>query len=277
MSPKEVEERIAEMFEENYESLRLSGGHALSEDIKQLALNQVIAYYRKLRHIAEKITETEVKLTLPNEKTPNGNKFNIEGIVDIVQEGEEVWMYDLKTHDAGYVREHTEFYESQLNVYAHIWQNLRKNHLDHTAIISTALPEKVRTALVYGDEKDQELAFKEWDPVIDIAYRQENVDETIEEFAKVVDNIEDRCFTAPDVKHLKEKVEGTNVQFATYVCRNCDARFSCSSYRDYVRQSGAKSQADIWKYLEDTGDTVTNEERMLTNLEKTAEGKEFSR
>ena len=269
MSPKEVEERIAEMFEENYQSLRLAGGHALSEDVKRLALSQVIAYYRKLHHITENITETEVKLTLPNEVTPNGNKFNIEGIVDIVQEGDEVWMYDLKTHDAAYIREHTEFYESQLNVYAHIWQNLRKNHLDHTAIISTALPEKVRTALIHGDEKDQELAFRDWDPVIDITYSQENVDETIEEFANVVDNIEDRCFSAPEVQRLKEKVRGTNVQFATYLCRNCDARFSCSSYREYVRQSGAKSQSDFRKYLEDTGDTVSNEERMMANLEKT--------
>ena len=268
MNPKEMEERIVEMFEENYQSLRLAGGHALTENTKQLALNQVIAYYRKLRHIAEKITETEIKLTLPNQETPNKNKFNIEGIVDIVREDNEVWMYDLKTHDADYIREHTEFYESQLNVYAHIWQNLRKNHLDRTAIISTALPEKVKTALASGDEKQQELAFKDWEPVIDINYKQKNVDETIKEFAKVVDNIEDRCFSAPGVKYLQKKVEGINVQFATYVCRNCDARYSCPSYREYVKQSGAKSQSDFRKYLEDTGDTVSNEERILTNLER---------
>jgi len=272
MSPKEIEERIIEMFEENYQSLQLAGGHALTEDIKQLALKQVIAYYRKLKHVAEKVTETEVKLTLPNEETPNGNKFNIEGIVDIVREDDEVWMYDLKTHDADYIREHTKFYESQLNVYAHIWQNLRKNHLDHTAIISTALPEKVRRAInleiEHEDEKELELAFEAWNPVIDINYSQENVEETIKEFAEVVDNIEKRCFSAPDISILKEKVKGPNVQFATYVCRNCDARFSCSSYRDYIRQSGARSQSDFWKYLEETGDAASNEERILANLEK---------
>jgi len=268
MNPKEVEQRIVEMFEENYQSLRLAGGHALTEDIKQTALRQVIAYYRKLRHIAEKITETEVKLTLPNETTTNGNKFNIEGIVDIVREDDEVWMYDLKTHDADYIRNHTEFYESQLNVYAHIWQNLRKNHLDHTAIISTSLPENVKTAFTRGDDKDMELALDAWEPVIDITYKQENVDQTVKEFADVVDNIEARRFSAPHVKRLKEKVKGPEVQFATYVCRNCDARYSCSSYRDYVKQSGARSQAEFRKYLEDTGDAVTNEERILTNLEK---------
>jgi len=268
MSPKEIEERIVEMFEENYQSLRLAGGHALTDDIKQLALNQVIAYYRKLKNIAEKVTETEVKLTLPNEITPNGNKFNIEGVVDIVREDDEIWMYDLKTHEAKFISEHPDYYENQLNVYAHIWQNLRKNHLDHTAIISTALPDKVKSALSSGDEKSLESAFKEWEPVIEFKYSQGNVGETITEFAEVVDHIEDRHFSALGVKRLKEKYEGTNVQYATYVCRNCDARFSCSSYREYIKQSGARSQSDFWKYLEETGDADTNEERIMINLEK---------
>ena len=274
MTPQYIEERIKEMFEKNYQSLRLAGGHALTEDIKQLALNQIIAYYRKLRHIAEQVTETEVKLTLPNEITPNGNRFNIEGVVDIVQEGEEIWMYDLKTHDADFIREHTEFYEDQLNVYAHVWQNLRNNHLDKTAIISTALPEKVKNAMKFGDEEVQRIAFEEWKPVIEIECNKENVAQTIEEFANVVDNIEDRVFSPPDVKRLKIKEPGTNVQFATYVCRNCDARFSCSTYRDYVKQSGVRSQSDIWKYLEDTGDVASNEEKILANLEKTVGNEE---
>jgi len=268
MTPKEVEKRIAEMFEENYQFFRASGGHALTENIKQTALKQVIAYYRKLRHIAENVSEVEVKLTLPNETTPNGNTFNIEGIVDIVHEEGEVCMYDLKTHDADYIRSHTDFYESQLNVYAHIWQNLRNNKLDRTAIISTALPEKVRTALARGDEKEVEQALDAWNPIIDIAYSQENVKQTIAEFAQVVDKIEERSFSAPEVKRLKEKVEGTGVQFATYFCRNCDARYSCPSYREYVRQSGAKNQAEFRKYLEDSGDAVASEERMLADLEK---------
>jgi len=268
MTPQEIEKRIAEMFEENYQSLRLDGGHALSEDIRELGLNQVIAYYRKLKHIAEKVTETEVKLTLPNETTPNGNKYNIEGIIDIVQEEDEVWIYDIKTHDADYIREHTEVYESQLNVYAHVWQNLRNNPLAHTAIISTALPEEVKTAMTFGDEEQLEEAFKNWNPVVEIDHKQENVEETIAEFAKVVDDIEERHFSPPVAKRLKETEAGTNVQFATYVCRNCDARFSCSSYREYVKQSGARSQSAFWKYLEDTGNAVTNEDRILANLKK---------
>lgn len=45
------------------------------------------------------------------------------------------------------------------------------------------------------------------------------------------------------------------------VYRNCDARFSCESFREYVRQTSAKNQAFL-KYLEDTGDDVTNEDRL---------------
>ena len=267
MSPKEIEQRIVEMFEENYQSLRLSGGQALNDYIKQLALKQIIAYYRKLRNIAENVSETEVKLTLPNQKTSKGNKFNIEGVVDIVREDKEVWMYDLKTHEANYIRENPQFYANQLNVYAHIWENLRNNHLDHTAIISTALPQKVNSALTTGDDADIELAFNEWNPIVDIEYNQENVEETIDEFANVVDSIEDRKFTAPALSKLKRTELGTNVQFATYVCRNCDARFSCSSYREYIKQSEARSQSDFWKYLEETADPETNEERIVANLD----------
>ena len=271
MNQGEVEKRIAEMFEENYQLFLLAGGHALTHDVKQLALHQVIAYYLKLKNIAENVSESEIKLILPNEVTPNGNRFNIEGIVDIVQENEETWMYDIKTHEADYIRTHTDQYEGQLNVYGHIWQNLRQNKLDHTAIISTALPEKVKTAFRFGDEAGQELTLKDWDPVIEIDYRQENVEETIAEFANVVDDIEDRYFSAPEVKILKQKVDGINVQFANYVCQNCDARYSCPSYRDYARQSGAKTQADLGKYLEETGDAVSNEERILAGLDKTSE------
>ena len=268
MTQDEVEKRIAQMFEENYQMFLLEGGHALANYTKQRALEQVIAYYRRLRHIAENVSETEVKLSLPNETTPNGNKFNIEGRVDIVQEGSETWMYDLKTHDADFIRSHADNYRSQLNVYAHVWQNLRNNNLDHTAIISTALPEKVRTAIKFGGENSQELAFRDWNPVIEIDCSPENIEGTIADFAKIVDEIEDRHFSAPDVQELRKKVEGTKVQFASYICQNCDARYSCASYREYARQSGAKGNAELRRYLEDSGNAAGNDERVMANLEK---------
>ena len=63
-------------------------------------------------------------------------------MVDIVKEDDDTWMYDIKTHDAEYINANKEFYENQLNIYAHIWQNLRKEKLNHTAVISTHIPNK---------------------------------------------------------------------------------------------------------------------------------------
>ena len=36
----------------------------------------------------ETVSETEVKLTLPEQVSPFGNKFTIEGVVDIIRENE---------------------------------------------------------------------------------------------------------------------------------------------------------------------------------------------
>ena len=84
--------------------LRLKGGHALTDEGRQNAFNQILFYWKKLNSIAKKVTDTEVKLTLPEQITPDGRKFSIEGIVDIVREEDETWMYDIKTHDPEYVR-----------------------------------------------------------------------------------------------------------------------------------------------------------------------------
>ena len=58
----EVEQTIREAFEANYEQLRAESGHALSMDVREAALQQVLLYWRKLHELAEKITETEVRL-----------------------------------------------------------------------------------------------------------------------------------------------------------------------------------------------------------------------
>ena len=94
--------------------LKLEGGHALTPDVTQSALTQVLYYYRKMRSVAERVTDTEVKLTLPDQLTPDGRRFTIEGIVDIVREDDEVWMYDIKTHDPNYITGNKQFYEKAI-------------------------------------------------------------------------------------------------------------------------------------------------------------------
>lgn len=266
MTPEEIEDKIKEIFEQNYEMLKLEGGHALTPDVTQSALTQVLYYYRKMRSVAERVTDTEVKLTLPDQLTPDGRRFTIEGIVDIVREDDEVWMYDIKTHDPDYITGNKQFYEKQLNVYAHIYENLRGNKLDHTAIISTAFPANMKAAIASGDVKRIEQELPKWNPLIDISFDQSKVQATIHDFGAVVDKIETNRFEPPSLVVLQAKIEGTNTIFASRVCRNCDARYSCEAYREYALQTGTRTQANFKKYFENFGNDIDQEEFLTANI-----------
>jgi len=240
----EMEAFIRNSFEQNYEELRLESGHAIAPDVKLTALNQVLLYWRMLNEIASNVTDTEVRLNLPNQKTPDGRTFAIEGVVDILRDNERTIMYDIKTHNADYVRDNLDVYEQQLNVYAHIWKNLRGQELDETAIIATDYPENVRDALASENEAEIEHALSTWNPVVPIRFDPKKVLETIAKFGETVDDIENGVFAPPPLERLNELMTGTKfkVRFATHVCRNCDARFSCKSYREYAWRGGRKTQ-----------------------------------
>ncbi len=262
-----IEERIKELFEQNYEMMRLEGGHALSADTKQSALNQVLFYWRKLREVAENVTDTEVILSLPEQITPEGRKYTIEGVVDIIREQDQTTMYDIKTHDSDYVRGNVPEYEKQLNVYAHIWQGLRQQELDQTAIIATSLPVTLREAVRKDDQRYITKEIQRWQPLIDIPFNQEKVAETISEFGEVVDAIESRQFQPPSLEKLKGKLAGKKITFAVQVCRNCDARFSCSAYRRYVKSSSSQADSLLSRFLNDYGSDAEREDFLYANLE----------
>ena len=267
MTQNEIEQELKEKFEENYAMLRLEGGHALTADVKEAAWKQVLYYYRKLRTVAERVSETEVKLTLPDQFTSEGRRYTIEGVVDIVSEQDQVWMYDIKTHDPDYIQANKNFYEKQLNVYAHIWQKLRGEKLDQTAIISTAFPRAMKAALDSEDESYIIHELEKWEPVIPVNFDYNEVTETIADFAKVVDNIENHSFKAPSLDYLTRKIDGTKITFASRTCRNCDGRFSCPVYREYAIQSGAKTSADFKKYYEQFRDDADQEAFITANID----------
>lgn len=267
MEEHEIIEKIREFFEDNYETMRLEGGHAITEDIKQIALTQVLYYYMKMKDVATKVTHTEVKLTLPDQKTPKGRNFTIEGVVDIVRDDDETWMYDIKTHDPEYIMSNKSLYEKQLNVYAHIWQELRKEELDSTAVISTAYPQALKQAHLLNDQFRISYELARWQPLIPIPFKQENVKDTVLDFACVVDEIEDKKFHPSSLEVLQSKMEGTTALFATRVCRNCDARFSCSSYREYAVGKGKGERGNFKKYFDDYGSDADQEEWVNSNLQ----------
>lgn len=257
----EVEDRIREFFDRNYDLLRQEGGHVLAEGARRQALEQSLLYWRKLKAIATSVTETEVKLALPGLTTPKGQPFVLEGVVDIVREGDEVRMYDLKTHEEREVRAERELYEDQLNVYAHIWKGIRGQDLDGTAIIATRLPPELREALRAGDPAAINTAMASWNPVVDLPFDDQEIARTIEDFGRCVDAIEDGEFAPPPPDALG-KARGTRRQkdhgykpgaggnreptFARIHCRGCDARFSCASYLEHQRaevRTGARGRA----------------------------------
>jgi hypothetical protein len=262
---EEVLNEIKEAFELNYERLRLEGGHAITEDGKRLALQIITLYWKRMRDVAENITDTEVKLSLPEQLSPAGRKFCIEGIVDIIREQDETWMYDIKTHDGDYVRDNIDLYEKQLNVYSHIWKELRGEPLDHTAIIALSFPPPLKTAVRTNDQKQIDAELPKWEPLIEVPFDEHHVQETINEFGEVVDCIEENKFTPPPLSTLKKDVGGE--MFVTRICRNCDARFSCSSYREYALGSSARQTSGYRKYIEDMGDDVDVEDWKTSNLD----------
>jgi len=252
----DIEDFIRQTFEENFEQLRLESGHAITAQVKEAALNQVLLYWRKLRDIAERVTDTEVQLSLPGQETPKGREFTIEGVVDIIREDNRVIMYDIKAHDADYVRANIELYEQQLNVYAHIWETLRGQPLHEAAIIATNYPESVKYALTLDDPGALAYALSKWEPVVPIAYDAARKDRTIYEFGEIVDKIEEGQFEPPPVARLQEKLPGAREErFAVRVCRNCDARFSCSAYRQYAGAVTYLAERGMSYFTEDDPDT----------------------
>lgn len=265
---REVEDRIREIFDENFEYIRAEGGRAVTDFIREEAFLQILYYFRKNIELVDKVSRAEVRLTLPGLKTPEkGLPYTIEGVVDIIREDDEVWMYDLKTHDRFQIENNKALYRAQLNVYAHIWMRLMGNELDNTAVISTILPAPLKGALRNGNPEHIALEMGKWDPVVTLGYSEDEVEEMIADFGRVVEAIEDHQFSAPSLSRLQARDEGGRGVFATRVCRNCDARFSCPSFRDYARKADSSNRG-FRQYFDDYGTDFTTEEYVDGNLKE---------
>ncbi len=256
-----TEEELLNMFEENFQRLKVENGHSLSEDVKEAAKQQVMMYWRKLKSIAMSVTDTEVPLNLPNLSTKKKRKYGIEGVVDIVRESDKVTMYDIKTHDADFVRSNLEMYQPQLNVYAYIWEHLRKERVLETAVIATQLPKSLIEVVLSQNPLKINEESSRWNPVIRIERKEEDLNKTISTFSDVVDLIEDHKFRSPPKERLGKRDNKKNT-FATDVCRNCDARFSCKSYREYARENKGQNWAKFSDFYDFEPDDLEQEERV---------------
>jgi hypothetical protein len=266
----ETERFIRDAFENNFQRLHEESGRSVTPDVKAAALEQVLLYWTRLRELAKQVTETEVHLVLPDQRSPAGRRYTLEGIVDIVREADATVMYDIKTYlDAEAARDDIEPHFRQLNVYAHIWQTLREHPLDRVAVIATRPTRALKHAMSTADPRRIEAALESWNPVIDVSVRQGLVAEVIDDFGVVVDAIEEHRFAPPPLDILRAPSRlGGRVVFGTDVCLNCDARFSCSSYRQFVLREHHAQQPDVVlnDYVADFGSDPQKDEWLDANL-----------
>ena len=68
---KILEEKLEEFFEANFQYLKETNGHTIDSRMKEHAHDQVLYYWKKNRDLIEKATRSEVKLSLPEQQTPN--------------------------------------------------------------------------------------------------------------------------------------------------------------------------------------------------------------
>jgi hypothetical protein len=275
MTDAEIEVRIRDFFDANYRQILAEGGsHILTPKAMEQAHQQVEHYWKKLREIAVNVTETEVRLQLPNQKTPKGRKFVIEGVVDLVKEADRIRMYDIKTHYCEEVRHNQESYAAQLNVYAYVWKQLRGRDIHDMGIIAVQLPQRLREAIRSGERVAIARELECWNPLVPISPEPLSIAKTFDQIARTVDLIEDGTFSLPSAQALAavagsdQNSGGEKIAFATLHCRNCDGRFSCSSYREYMRISdGTGRRFDLLKYIDAASDDGELDEWIDGNIE----------
>lgn len=228
-------EKLGEFFEANFQYLKETNGHTIDERMKERAYEQVLCYWKKNRNLIEKTTRSEVKLSLPEQKTPNKKySYTLEGTVDVVRQNDINCLYDITTRSLEQIRGDIKPFREQLNVYARIWKGLDENNtIDRLGVISTSVPKKVREAVETGVKEKIEKAFEDWNPVVDLQYSEDEIAEMIDNFGEVVEKIQDCDFRTPGTERLLSVVPGTGETYGVHVCSNCDIRFSCESYRQY--------------------------------------------
>ena len=262
MNTKDIEDFIKLRLKENLKLMQAETGQRVNQNVVIAAERQALAYWHTMHLLAEKITETEVKLSLPECSTPKGRTFTIEGVVDIVKEDSGMSIYDIKTMPRDYVEKNKLKFAMQLNVYAHILAGLKGYKVKKAAVIATAPADALKRKFNNAPFEAFIGMLKSMDPFVEIPLDEASITDTITKFGEIVDRIQDGDFKPKSEDDLKRKdTEGGKTrQFGTDVCRNCDARFSCSSYRKFRSipenlKKVKRKDTNIWEFFTDCGDS----------------------
>lgn len=178
-------------FDTNYEAISKSQHSYLGKPQLDVALEQVIRYAEKQSDNWRKVQDAEVEIGLVK------SNYILNGVVDLIEGNQKtVEIMDFKSEkkpDIFSDSEKIDKYKRQLQIYAYL--------------IEKKIGKKVsKMHLYYTGEKNGI-------PTITFDNKEDDIEETIKEFEKIVNKIE--C------KDFKQKAKSQTI------CDNCDLRFFC--------------------------------------------------
>ena len=187
-----TEENVGAWFSENYEAISRQARSYLSDQARAAALREVLRYAERQAGLWERIKDCEVDVSCAEDG------FILNGRVDLI-EGKDgaLDIVDFKAErkpDMERDKERIARHKRQLQVYAYIIEQNTGQRVDRLRVYYTGASE---------------------DGVPEIAFRNDHaaVQDTIEEFARVVRKIEKRDYSKRS-QSLK-------------LCKSCDMRYFC--------------------------------------------------
>lgn len=184
--------KIEQWFEQNYHTLLTSGMRPLGKTQKEVALKQVLNYFRQNYDYLNKIIETEVDVSAEKDEYILTSKIDL-----LLGEDEKLELLDFKTQPKPDVNNPViDRYCKQLCLYAYILKQRYKKNSERLFIYWTS-EEKRKNALM------------------EFQYDEAKVEEAGGHFDEVVAKIRAKKF---DVKVMPE----------AKTCKECDFRFYCS-------------------------------------------------
>ena len=280
MNNQEIIEFIRARMDKNIQALLSESGQRINPSVKIAAERQALAYWITMQSVAEKVTETEVKLALPECISPAGRRFTIEGVVDIIRDDAGLEIFDIKSMPASYVLNNKPKFQEQLNVYAHILSNLKGVKVKRAAIIATGPEEGLRKELRNQQIPAAELQslLSRLNPLVEMELCEESIADTITRFGKVIDSIESGDYKPRPAAELNRSndANSTSAKFGVDVCRNCDVRFSCDSYRAFRKMPNStkrirSKEKAIWQFFLDCGDADELRDELDSNTQLSQE------
>ncbi|MGC8483409.1 MAG: ATP-dependent DNA helicase [Thermodesulfobium sp.] len=184
---------IENWLEQNYKALLLSGLRPISQTQKEVALKQVINYFKQNHDILERISETEVNVSVEKED------YIITGKIDLLTSKDGKFeILDFKTPPKQENNsELIDRYFKQLCLYGYI--------------LKERYGKPVEKMYIYWTSEERRK-----DALMEMRYSEKDVEEAGRYFDEVVRKIKEENFKVsipPDTEK---------------VCRECDFRFYCS-------------------------------------------------